>query len=204
MKIITLTAIAIMTAGTFASCCNNTCSTEIDKASAVIDAIMTRTSVRNFTDTPVEPEKLEQLVKAGMAAPTAVNRQPWAFIVVTEREQLDNLKAVHPYAQMLGTAQAAIIVCGDMTKALDEPVKSYWIQDVSAATENILIAAHALGLGAVWTGVYPNPMVLPEVSRVLEVPDYIVPLNIIPIGYPAGAQSPKDKWKPENVHYQRW
>ena len=168
---------------------------------AVIENIMTRTSIRQFTDRPVAADTLEQIVKAGMAAPSAVNAQPWAFVVVTERSTLDSLDAVHHHAN-LKTATAAIIVCGDMAKTKTE--MDYWVQDCSAATENILLAAHAYGLGAVWCGVYPNPAVLPEVTRVLGLPEGIIPLNIITMGHPAQSPAPKDKWNPDNVHYQKW
>lgn len=175
-----------------------------DNSAAVLDNIMTRTSIRAFTDQPVEDEKIELILRAGMAAPTAVNKQPWAFVVVKDRAQLERLRQAHPHAQMLATAQAAIVVCGDMSKALDGELWGYWIQDTSAATENILLAAHALGLGAVWTGVYPNPAIFPQVVEALDLPSHIIPLNVIPIGYPAQSPAPKDKWKPENIHYDRW
>ncbi len=172
-------------------------------AEIVVDNIMTRTSVRRFTSEPVGRDTLDVLVKAGMAAPTAVNKQPWAFVVVTERAVFDSLMNVHPWSN-LQTASAAIVVCGDMQKALDGFAREYWVQDCSAATENILLAAHAYGLGAVWCGVYPNPDVLPGVKRILGLPDAVTPLNIITLGHPAQNVEPKDKWVPENVHYQRW
>lgn len=177
--------------------------TAVNPTDVVIDNIMTRASVRQFTAEPVGMDTLNVLVKAGMAAPTAVNKQPWAFVVVTERAVLDSLMNVHPWSN-LQTAAAAIVVCGDMQKALDGFAREYWVQDCSAATENILLAAHAYGLGAVWCGVYPNPDVLPGVKRVLDLPDAITPLNIITLGHPAQNVEPKDKWVPENVHYQRW
>lgn len=178
--------------------------TATDTADAVLENIMTRTSIRAFTDQPVEDEKIELMLRAGMAAPTAVNKQPWAFVAVKSREQLDRLRETNPNARMLATAQAAIVVCGDMTKAIEGPMQSFWIQDASAATENILLAAHALGLGAVWTGVYPNPDRAAAVAEVLELPSYAVPLCVIPVGYPAESPAPKDKWLPENVHYEKW
>lgn len=202
--------IAIMTIGLAAAALCGGCAGQESPAGTesaaetVLETIRTRTSIRAFTDQPVEEEKIEQLLRAAMAAPTAVNSQPWAFVVVRDRAQLERLREAHPYAQMLATAQAAIVVCGDMTKALEGAVQGYWIQDTSAATENILLAAHALGLGAVWTGVYPNPQVLPRVHEVLELPQHVIPLNIIPVGYPAQSPEPKDKWKPENIHYERW
>ena len=184
--------------------CGEGAAADCDKADAVLETIMTRTSVRAFTDRPIEDEKIELMLRAGMAAPTAVNKQPWAFVVVRSREQLDRLCDTNPNARMLATAQAAIVVCGDMTKAIEGPMQSFWIQDASAATENILLAAHALGLGAVWTGVYPNPERVAAVSDVLGLPEYAVPLCVIPMGYPAESPQPKEKWKPENVHCDRW
>lgn len=169
----------------------------------VMNNILTRTSIRQFTDQPVEKEAIDALLKAGMAAPSAVNKQPWAFVVVTEKEVLDSLNANHPYAN-LKTATAAIVVCGNMNEALEGEAREYWVQDCSAATENILLAAHAYGLGAVWCGVYPNPERIPAVKRVLDLPDYITPLNIITLGYPDEKPEPKDKWNPAKVHYQRW
>lgn len=187
-----------------ASCTQHTGdSSRQNSAGAVIENIMTRTSVRQFTSRPIAKDTLETIVRAGMAAPSAMNKQPWAFVVVTEKEMLDSLRAVHPYSN-LKTATAAIVVCGDLEKAIEGFGREYWIQDCSAATENILLAAHALGLGAVWCGVYPNPNVMPQVARVLGLPSWVIPLNIITMGYPADESQPKDKWNPENVHDQRW
>ena len=195
---------AIIAAAAAWSCCGSQPAAGTDAADAVLENIMTRTSIRAFTDRPVEDEKIELMLRAGMSAPSAINKQPWAFVVVTSREQLDRLCETSPNARMLASAQLAIVVCGDMTKAIEGAMQSFWIQDASAATENILLAAHALGLGAVWTGVYPNPDRAAAVSEVLELPSYVVPLNVIPIGYPADSPEPKDKWKPENIHYDRW
>ncbi len=173
-------------------------------AGIVVENIMTRTSIRQFTGQPVGKDTLETLVKAGMAAPTAVNAQPWAFVVVTDRAVLDSLDAVHPYSH-LKKAGAAIVVCGDMEKALEGDNRAYWIQDCSAATENILLAAHAYDLGAVWCGVYPNPERIPGVKQVLGLPDSIIPLNIVTIGHPENPDhQPKDKWDPERVRFNHW
>lgn len=188
------------------SCNNNKTVTAGENTSAtneIIDNIMTRTSIRQFTDQKIPADTLDSILKAGFAAPTAMNKQPWAFVVVTEREMLDSLMAVHPYSR-LETATAAIVVCGDMQKAAEGDAREYWIQDCSAASENILLAAHAYGLGAVWCGVYPNNEILPHVKRVLSLPEYVIPLNIISLGYPAQSPEPKDKWNPEAVHYQKW
>ena len=175
----------------------------VDSTAAVIENIMTRTSIRQFTDQPVSKDTLDLIVKAGMAAPSAVNAQPWAFVVVTEKEVLDSLNAIKPWFN-LKTATAAIIVCGDMSKAMEGTGREYWIQDCSAVSENILLAAHAYGLGAVWCGVYPNSDIVAGVSRILELPENIIPLNVITMGYPAENPEPKDKFKPENIHYQKW
>ena len=175
--------------------------TSTDAAQAVIGNIMTRTSVRQYTDRPISADTLETLLKAGMAARTAVNKQPWAFVVTTGRDALDSLATLQP---RLKTAAAAITVCGDMTRAIEGEGRDFWVQDCSAATENILLAAHALGLGAVWTGVYPIAERVDNVSRALALPDSVVPMCIIAIGYPVADQEPKDKWDPSKVHYQRW
>ena len=175
--------------------------TSTDAAQAVIGNIMTRTSVRQYTDRQISADTLETLLKAGMAAPTAVNKQPWAFVVTTGRDALDSLATLQP---CLKTAAAAITVCGDMTRAIEGEGRDFWVQDCSAATENILLAAHALGLGAVWTGVYPIAERVDDVSRALALPDSVVPMCIIAVGYPLADQEPKDKWDPSKVHYQRW
>ena len=171
---------------------------------AVIDNIMTRTSVRQYQDKAIEQEKVETLLRAGMAAPTAVNKQPWHFIVVNEKSMLEKIAEVNHNKRMLKTAPLAIIVCGNLEKALTGNAQQYWIQDTSAATENILLAAHGLGLGAVWTGCYPTDDRVAEVSKVLKLPETIVPLCVIAVGHPAEQPTPKDKWKPENVSYNEF
>lgn len=174
-----------------------------DPAKAVIENIMTRTSIRQFTDQPVSKDTLDLIVKAGMAAPSAMNAQPWAFVVITDKEVLDSLNVIKPWFN-LKTATAAIVVCGNLEKTQEGPLQEYWVQDCSAATENILLAAHAYGLGAVWCGVYPNQEIVPGVSRVLQLPENIIPLNVVTMGYPAENPEPKDKFKTENIHYQKW
>ncbi len=177
--------------------------TGANSTEAVIENIMTRTSIRQFTSEPIGADTLETILKAGMAAPTAVNKQPWAFVAVTERAVLDSLDAAHPMAR-LSTATAAIVVCGDLNLAIEGPGQEYWIQDCSAASENILLAAHAYGLGAVWCGVYPTEERVANVKAALGLPENIIPLNIITMGHPAQNPEPKDKWVPSKVHYQRW
>lgn len=205
MKQIILLSLLIMT---MLGCKNNTpadCVSKADDASVVLDAIATRTSVRSYvTDRAVPDDTVTLLLKAAMAAPTAVNKQPWAFVVVNERAMLDSLAEVLPYARMLKQAPLAVVPCGDMTRAIEGNGRDFWIQDVSAATENMLIAAHALGLGAVWTGVYPDMERVNDVRKVLGMPDEIIPLCVVPMGYPDGAQTPKDKWDENKVRYNKW
>ena len=170
----------------------------------MLETIMTRTSIRQYTDQPVEKEKIEAMLRAGMAAPTAVNAQPWHFVVVSEKAKLGELAAANPRAGMLKSAPLAIVVCGDMTKALEGKGRQFWIQDCSAATENILLAAHAQRLGAVWTALYPMEERMQPVSEALKLPDTLIPLCTVVIGYPAEQPEPKDKWKPENVSYNEF
>ncbi|GEM_PF-112937 len=166
--------------------------------------VHSRKSVRKFLDTPVPKEALEKILKAGMAAPTAVDRRPWAFVAVTDRTVLDALAEKLPFAKMLYQAGAAIIVLGDLDKALPGEAQAYWIQDTSAVTQNILLAVEAMGLGAVWTGVYPNKDREATVRELLELPLNVIPLNVIPIGYPAGEQKAKDKWDSSIIHWEKW
>ncbi len=178
---------------------------QIDSVQAVLDNIATRTSVRAYTDQEVSDEMIETLLRAGMAAPTAMNRQPWEFIVVRGREQLDPLAEKLRYAKMLAQAPLAIVVCAKTNITLADGTvveNNFWEHDASAATENILLAAHALGLGAVWTAASDDRA--PIVREALGIPADISPLAVIPIGYPAENPAPKDKWKPEKIHYGKW
>lgn len=205
-KLTFIWAMAALLFTTMTSCDSNARETgiESDKQNLALENIMTRTSIRQYQpDRTISKDTVEMLLKATMAAPTAVNRQPWQLIVIDNREALDSLAEVLPYAKMLQHAPLAIVTCGDLSKALeDEP--TFWIQDVSAATENLLLAAHSLGLGAVWTGVYPNKERAEAVSERLGLPAHVIPLAVVPIGYPAGEHHPKDKWNPESVHYNHW
>lgn len=168
----------------------------------ILEVIHQRKSVRHFTDQSVSKEQIETLLRAGMAAPTAVNRQPWMFYVIRQREVLDTLSQQLPYAKMLKQAPAAIVVCGDMEKAGNLKDKGYWVQDCAAATQNILLAAESMGLGAVWTASYPYDDRTKAVIKALDLPQNHIPLNVIPIGYPTGEDQPKNKWKPENIIWQ--
>ena len=183
---------------------DNKVETKQEVTKSTLDIIHQRKSVRNFTDQKVSKDQLETIVKAGMAAPTAVNKQPWAFVAIDDRATLDKLGDKLPYAKMLKQATSAIVVCGDLNKTLKGWEEIFWVQDCSAATQNILLAAEAMGLGAVWTAAYPAKDREKSVIDILNLPKHIIPLCVIPIGYPTGKDKPKDKWKPENLHWQKW
>lgn len=176
----------------------------IDTAAIVLNNMMTRTSIRAYQDTPVSDTIIEKILRAGMAAPTARDTRPWSFIVVKDTALLSQIAQANPNAGMAAEAPLAIVVCGDMSKTLEGPAREYWVDDCSAATENILLAAHALGLGAVWTGFYPNMDRVNAINPILNIPEGQVVLCVIPMGYPAEEKTPKDKWNPDNIHYDRW
>jgi len=170
-----------------------------------INIIMTRKSVRKFIDKEIEDEKIKTMLSAAMAAPSAVNKQPWDFIIVNDRKLLDKLGDEMPYAKMLYQAKLAIIVCGNLDKSLDGYEQEFWIQDCSNASMNILLAAHAQGLGAVWTAVYNDDSRIEKVRNILELPDKIIPLNIIPIGYPEVVNTKENsRYDVNNVHINKW
>lgn len=164
-----------------------------------LESIFSRKSVRTYEDRPVEKEKLDTLIRAGMSAPSSRDRRPWEFIIVTDREKLKTMAQGLPYAKMLTATHQAIIVCGDTIKS-----DNSWFLDCSAASQNILIAAESMGLGATWTAAFPYPDRIQIVRDVLNLPDHIIPLNVIPIGYPAGNEQPKDKYNKEQIHYNEW
>ena len=169
----------------------------------VLHNILQRKSVRAYTDRAVSHEQLDTLIRAAMAAPTGRDMRPWHFIVLEGRHQLSPLAEQLPYAKMLAEAQAAVVVCGDMSVTDKEGNPSRnWTFDCSAATENLLLQAEAMGLGAVWTGVYPYDERLEAVKQALHLPDHLIPLNVIPIGYPKGDPQPKDKYDPAKVEYR--
>lgn len=166
-----------------------------------IQTIFNRKSVRAFTDKLVPQQTIETLVKAGMAAPTGLNKQPWEFIAITDRAIISKLAENHHNGEILNQASALIVVCGLKDEHDDH---NMWVMDCSAATENILLAAESLGLGAVWTSCYPIEQIMNNTIELLELPDNTIPLNIIPVGYPNGNPKPKDKWRPQKLHYNKW
>ncbi len=176
------------------SCCNNTGVRDTD---AVLDNIFARKSVRKFTSEPVSEKQVETLLKAAMAAPSALNLQPWRFVVVTDKEKLSSMAEKMPYAR-LDTAPLAVVICGDTSVS-----EKFWEHDCSAATENLLLAAEAMGLGAVWTAASDGERTA-IVREALDLPSYIHPLCVVPVGHPDGDFQPKDKWDPGKIHYNKW
>lgn len=175
-----------------------------EKTSIILENIFSRRSVRNFTGEAVTKSCLLALLKAGIAAPSARNRQPVVFVAVTGRSTLDALGDGLPYTKMLYKAGACIVVCGDSTVPLQEGATDLWYQDAAAATENILLAAEGMGLGAVWSALYPYPGREGHVRTILGLPEHVQPFSIVPVGHPTGEDQPKDKFRAEKIHWEKW
>ena len=171
---------------------------------ATTKTIFNRKSVRNYVETTVSPETLEFLVRAGMAAPTAMDRRPWEFIIINDKAIVKKLNDALPHAKMAEKAGQAIVVAGNIEKQAGGKDATFWIMDCSAAVENILLAAESLGLGAVWTAVYPAADRLKPVIEILGLPSNIVPLAFIPVGKPDGSDKPKEKFDKEKIHWNHW
>jgi len=165
------------------------------------EAIISRRSIRKYIDKTIPSVYVEKLLKAGMAAPSAGNQQPWHFIVINERSILDEIPNFHPYSQMLNEAPLAILVCAD--KRL-ETHTGCWVEDCSAATQNILLAAHALGMGAVWLGIYLREERTNAIKKLLRLPVNITPLSLIAVGFPAERKPPANRYKENRIHYNEW
>ena len=195
-------AFFIMMALTVTACCKQADTQSLQEAA--LEVINTRVSVRQFTGDKLTEAQIETILRAGMSAPTAVNKQPWAFVVVDEQEVLDRLNEALPSSRIGNGASHAIVVCGDMQKALEGEAQGYWVEDTSAATENMLLAAHALGLGSLWVGVYPIMEKVNAVSQIIGSPEHIVPMCLVVLGVPNEQPAVKDKFKAENIHFNRW
>ena len=165
----------------------------------IIQTIFARRSIRKYSNEPVSGNNVQTLLESAMAAPSASNVKPWHFVVVTDRQKLDKLAEAHPYAKMLFEAPLCISVCGDTTMSAD-----YWVQDCSAATENLLLAATGLGLGGVWLGVYPSGERVAAVRRILNIPESATPLNLVSIGHPAEEKPARTQFDGTRVHRERW
>lgn len=168
-----------------------------------LSVIHSRKSVRQFTGATVSRENLDRVLRAGMAAPSAVNKQPWSFVAVTDRKKLDALAAGLPNSRGLDKAGAAIIVCTEPEKA-NLKSRDFAVIDASLASENILLAIEALGLGGRWTAAFPYEDKVKHVRTVLGIPGDVIPLNVILVGVPTGEDKPKDKYAKEKIHWERW
>ena len=165
-----------------------------------MEAILSRRSIRKYTKQPVPDNLINELLMAGMAAPSARHEQPWHFVVISDHKILDEIPNFHPFSKMLVEAPVAIVVCADTTPLSD----IYWVEDCSAATENILIAARAIGLGAVWLGVFPNESRGKSLQSLCGLPEKVKPLGIISLGFPAEEKPPANRFDAKRVHYNKW
>jgi nitroreductase len=167
----------------------------------IIEAIHTRRSIRKFQRKPVPDALVKDLLAAAMSAPSAGNQQPWQFVVITDPEILGKVPAINPYAAMAKDAPLAILICGDLTL---EKYPGYWVQDCSAATQNLLLAAHGGGLGAVWTGIFPLSDRVEGFKQLCRLPEQVIPLALVVIGYPAQSLQPQDRFREDRVHRNNW
>ena len=169
----------------------------------ILDFIFSRRSIRKYTGRDIPETMLTDLLEAAMAAPSAVAKDPWHFLVLRSRASLDQLAASLPNGQMLKEATAALVVCGDLNQAHDRQL-SFLLQDLSAAIENILLAANALGLGACWLGIHPREERIAAVSQLFTLPAHVIPIAGIALGWPAQERPPRTRYNPEYVHHERW
>lgn len=173
-----------------------------NKSREVMDYIFQRRSIRKYLDKDVKEDDLVLLLKAAMAAPTAANRQPWEFIVVTNSEKMVELRSTLREGQY--NARAAIVVCGNLKLAFSNKDKEIWVQDCSAAVENILIAAAGIGLGSVWIGLYPQINKCKPVCKILNIPDHVIPMSVVYIGYPDECKEPRTQYNEKRVYWQEY
>ncbi len=166
-----------------------------------LEAIRTRRSVRRYAHTPVSDAALTDCLRAAMSAPSAGNQQPWEFVVIRDRAIREVIPTFHPFADMVPQAAAAVLVCGNLRR---ERYAGYWVQDCAAATENLLLAAHASGLGAVWVGVYPNQDRVARFQSLLGLPAEVVPFALVPLGVPGEQLTTADRFDPARIHQNRW
>lgn len=167
----------------------------------VIEAIRTRRSIRKYKEKPVPEELVRELLAAAMSAPSAGNQQPWHFVVITDPKILSKVETVHPHAAMAGKAPMAILVCGDLSL---EKHEGFWVQDCSAAIQNLLLAAHGRGLGAVWTGIYPREPRVVGFRKLCSLPEYVIPLALVVIGYPDQELKPENRYREDRIHRNSW
>lgn len=167
----------------------------------ILQAISTRRSIRKYTGQPVSNQDLETIIKAGFQAPSAHNRQPWHFVTVRDKNTLESIIKFHPYSKMLPQAGCGIVVCGDNN---EQRLTGFLISDCSAAIQNILLAAHGIGLGTVWCGLYPKPQLMDPMSKLLGLPSSIIPVGLVVVGHKNEQKGPVDRYDTAKVHSERW
>ena len=175
----------------------------MNKTDIILDNIYNRKSVRQYTDKKITKEDLDKIIKAGISAPSGLNLQPWHFIVIQDKQTLIDMASIHEYAGMFKDATAGIIVLYD-TKKTYPGLEELAIQDLSAATENILLATEALGLGAVWTAIHPVEKRINIIIKYFNLPENIIPFSLIALGYPLKKQEPLDKMDTTKIHWDKW
>lgn len=166
-----------------------------------IKAIHTRRSIRKFKQEPIPDDIIKDILSAAMQAPSAGNQQPWEFIIITDKSVLAKIPGINPHASMVQKAGVSILICADLNR---EKYPGFWVIDCSAACENLLLAAHALGLGGVWTGVYPIEERIAGFKKLFNLPQNIMPHSLIAIGYPSEEHKPQDRYKKERIHLNSW
>ncbi len=166
-----------------------------------MSVIYQRRSIRKYQDREVEDELVLEIIKAAMYAPSAGNEQPWHFIVIKNREIKQKIAQIHPYAKMLLKAPVAVVVCADLNLI---KYGDFWVQDCSAATQNMLLRATELGLGTVWCGIYPDQERVKGLGTLLNLPDHVVAFSLVCVGYPAEKPEPVDRFKKDRIHFERW
>jgi len=166
-----------------------------------MDAIFTRRSIRKYLPEPVSRDMIDNILKAGMSAPSAGDEQPWHFIIIDRRDLLEKISEMHHYAKMLKDAPAALLICADQNVP---KFKDFWVQDCSAASENMLLAAHDLGLGAVWIGVYPAEKLVTGIRELFKIPEHVTPFSAIAIGYPAEEKPGRSRYETSRIHDNSW
>jgi nitroreductase len=166
-----------------------------------LDFILDRRSIRRFTDQKIDSKQIKAILTAAMYAPSAVNMQPWHFVVIDESSMMEKIMEIHPYARMLQTASHAVVVCGDEQAQHDD---GYWVVDCGAATQNLLLAAHTMGLGACWVGLHPREERKSSFSRLLKLPSHVKPFALVALGYPEEQKARPDRFHSEKVKYNGW
>lgn len=166
-----------------------------------MQTIFNRRSIRKYTNEVVPEDLIEQILRAGMYAPSAGNEQPWHFIVISDRDIMDDIQKIQPHSHMLKEASHAIVVCGELSL---QKYEGYWVQDCSAAMQNMLLMAQELGLGSVWLGVYPKEEIVKGMKELLDIPLDVIPFSIMSLGYPAETREPADRYNPSRIHRDRW